>query len=132
MKSLRMDVKREMYSDYRKQIAGSVKVLQYVVLVFFTVLFLYPIVWLLINSFKTNQELFTSPWSLPQSLSFENYIRAFQIGDIGKSFLNSVIISVAVVATTTILAAMAAYGVTRLRWKLSGFVLSIMLLALMI
>jgi raffinose/stachyose/melibiose transport system permease protein len=119
-----------MSTAFHKQ--DLVKVFQYVVLVFFVILFLYPILWLFINSFKSNEELFTSPWSLPHFLTLVNYVRAFEVGNIGRSFLNSVIISVAVVVTTTLLAAMAAYGITRLRWKLSGLVLSIMLLALMI
>ena len=134
-----MDMKQEQFNRNRKQTVTKafherdlVKVFQYVVLMSFTVLFIYPILWLFINSFKTTQELFASPWSLPNSLTLDNYIRAFEVGELGRSLLNSIIISVAVVATTTLLAAMAAYGVTRLRWKLSGFVLSIMLLALMI
>lgn len=134
-----MNMNQELYSEHRKQNMSKafhkqdlVKVFQYAVLVFFTVIFLYPILWLFINSFKTDQELFTSPWSLPHSLTLDNYVRAFEVGDLGRSFLNSVIISVAVVVATTLLAAMAAYGITRLRWKLSGLVLSIMLLSLMI
>ena len=111
---------------------GLAKIIQYIVLAFFTVLFLYPIFWLVINSFKSIEELFTSPWSLPHSINLDNYVRAFEVGNIGRNFLNSVIISAAVVMTTTLLAAMAAYGIKRLRWKFSGFVLSIMLLALMI
>jgi raffinose/stachyose/melibiose transport system permease protein len=132
-------MKQELSSEYNKQTISLafykrvlVKVFNYIVLVFFAVIFLYPILWLFINSFKTIPELFASPWSLPSSLTLDNYVRAFEVGDLGRSFLNSIIISVAVVGTTTLFAAMAAYGVTRLRWKLSGFVLSIMLLALMI
>ncbi len=134
-----MEMKQEMSSEYKKQSVSQtlhkqelVKVFKYAVLVLFAVLFLYPILWLFINSFKTNEELFTSPWALPHSLSLVNYVRAFEVGDIGRSFLNSVIISVVVVVATTLLAAMSAYGITRLRWRFSGVVLSIMLLALMI
>jgi len=130
-----MEIKQEtpqVYTYMKKYVSKAFEIFEYLVLVFFAVLFIYPILWLLINSFKTNSELFNSTWSLPQSLSLENYIRAFVVGHIGTNFLNSVIISVAVVVTTTLLAAMAAYGLTRLRWNLSGFVLSIMLLAMMI
>jgi ABC-type glycerol-3-phosphate transport system permease component len=49
---------------------------QYIVMVFFAFLFLYPILWLLINSFKNSQELFQSPWSLPKNLTIDNYVRA--------------------------------------------------------
>src|SRR5258708_27433405 len=108
------------------------KTLQYVILLCFAVLFLYTIVWLFINSFKTNQELFASPWTLPKSLILDNYIRAITVGNIGRYFLNSVIVTTAVVVISTLSSAMAAYGITRLRWKLSGTVLSIYLLGIMI
>jgi raffinose/stachyose/melibiose transport system permease protein len=108
------------------------KRLQYGVLVFFSILFLYPIIWLFINSFKSNAELFLSPWTLPKFLSVDNYARAIGVGNIGHHFVNSVIVSVSVVLITTLLSATAAYGLTRLRWKLSGFMLSIMLLGIMI
>jgi raffinose/stachyose/melibiose transport system permease protein len=127
-----MNIKQALSIFFANSQKYASKLFGYLVLVFFAILFLYPILWLFINSFKTNTELFKSTWSLPQSLSLENYIRAFEVGSIGKDFVNSVIISVSVITTTTILAGMAAYGLTRLRWKLSGFVLSIMLLAMMI
>jgi raffinose/stachyose/melibiose transport system permease protein len=118
----------EVHSESR----GLLKLLTYAVLGFFTLLFLYPILWLLLNSFKTGPELFASPWTLPQAPSLENYLRAIQVGNIGAYFLNSVIVTLAVVAVATLLSAMAAYGLVRLRWKLSGLTLSIFLLGMMI
>jgi len=130
-----MDAKQELPSIYvysKKVVSKAYEGFEYLVLVLFAILFLYPIFWLFINSFKTNPELFKSPWSMPQSLSLDNYVRAFDVGNIGTNFQNSVIISFGVVVATTLLAAMAAYGLTRLRWKFSGLVLSIMLLAMVI
>lgn len=106
--------------------------LKYVILIFFTILFLYPILWLVINAFKTNEELFLSPWKLPQSFFIENFKRAITEGNLGRFFINSCIVSVLVVAFATLLSAMAAYGITRLRWKLSGLMLSLFLLGMMI
>lgn len=108
------------------------KMLQYGILSFFTIVFLYPILWLFINSFKSNSELFISPWTLSKSLSVDNYARAIGVGNIGRFFINSVMISASVVVITTLLSAMSAYGLTRLRWRLSGAALSIMLLGIMI
>lgn len=108
------------------------KIPQYIILIYFAVIFMYPIIWLFINSFKTKQELFQSPWTLPNSLNLENYIRAIVVGNIGRDFLNSMVISVSVVVITTLLSAMAAYGISRLRWKLSGFVLAVISLGIMI
>lgn len=110
----------------------AIRAFQYIVLLFFMVLFLYPILWLVINSFKTGQELFQSPWAFPQDLNLENYSRAIVAGNIGRYFVNSVIVTGAVVILSTLLSAMAAYGISRLRWKFSGFVLSVFLLGMMI
>ena len=104
----------------------------YFLLILFTILFIYPIFWLLLNSFKTATELFDSPWSLPNSFSFENYIRAIIIGNVGRYFINSTIVTSIVVLLSTTLSAMAAYGIQRLRWKFSTLVLSIFLLGLTI
>jgi raffinose/stachyose/melibiose transport system permease protein len=108
------------------------KISQFIILIFFTVLFLYPILWLLINSFKTGQELFRSPWSLPGHFTADNYARAIVEGNIGRYFINSIVITGLTVVMTTLLSGMAAYGITRLRWKFSNFVLSVFLLGIMI
>ncbi len=108
------------------------KIPQHILLISFTVIFMYPIIWLFINSFKTKQELFQSPWTLPNSLNVENYIKAIVVGNIGRYFLNSIVITVSVVVITTLLSAMAAYGISRLRWKLSKFVLAVISLGIMI
>jgi raffinose/stachyose/melibiose transport system permease protein len=115
---------------YTRPILNMIR--QYIIMLFFTFLFLYPILWLLINSFKNGQELFQSPWSLPKNFRIDNYIRAVIEGNIGRYFVNSIIIAGAVVIMTTLLSGMTAYGITRLRWKLSGFVLSVFLLGIMI
>lgn len=104
----------------------------YAILIFFTVLFLYPIVWLVINSFKTNSELFASPWSLPTHPTLDNYYKAFVEGNLGRYFWNSVVVTGSVVVVATVLSAMAAYGITRLRWRLAKPVLAIFLLGLSI
>jgi raffinose/stachyose/melibiose transport system permease protein len=105
---------------------------KYFFLVLTSAVFLYPMIWLIISSFKSNQELFLSPWNFPEKYSFENYVRAFTQGNIGRYFFNSVIIAAAVVLCVTVLSAMAAYGIIRLRWKLSALVLSIFLIGMMI
>lgn len=115
-----------------QKFSPKVAPLVYGVLILFAVLFLYPILWLVINSFKTNAELFSSPWSLPGSLGLENYYKAFTEGNIGRYFVNSVIVTGAVVIVATVLSAMAAYGLTRLRWRLSKLVLALFLLGLSI
>lgn len=111
---------------------GGNRLWVYAVLIFFTIIFLYPIVWLVINAFKTNEELFLSPWTLPGSLKPDNFIRALTEANLLRNFINSVIISASVVVLSVLLSAMSAYGLTRLQWKGSNITLSVFLLGMMI
>ena len=107
-------------------------VIKYICLVFFTVLCLYPLLWLLLSSFKTNTELYANPWGLPESFSFVNYIQAIEEGHILQYFGNSVIIAVSAVFVSVLLSSMVSYAITRMYWKLSKVTLSIFLLGMMI
>ena len=64
----------------------------YIVLIFFTFMALYPLIWLLFSSFKTTQEYqMTSKLSLiPQVWWWRNYADAWVRGKFGTLFLNSI------------------------------------------
>ena len=91
-------------------------VIKYICLVFFTVLCLYPLLWLLLSSFKTNTELYANPWGLPENFSFVNYIQAIEEGHILQYFGNSVIIAVSAVFVSVLLSSMVSYAITRMYW----------------
>ena len=69
--------------------------------------------------------------SLPEVWHFENYSMALQGGSIVRYFFNSVLYSVVTVVASGLLAAMAAYGLTRMEWKLKGVVAAIFTLGIM-
>ncbi len=98
----------------------------------FAICCVYPIIWLFLNSFKDNKELFFNPWGLPKSFQISNYIRAITKGNIGQSFINSAIITIIAVVVAVLLGAMVSYGVARLRFKASGFVKSLFLVGMSI
>ena len=106
--------------------------LKYVVLIAFSVLCLYPLVWLFLSSFKTNSELYSNPWGLPESFSLANYIQAITEGHILQYFMNSVIIAVSAVAVSVLLGCMVSYAISRMDWKLSKITMSIFMLGMMI
>ena len=106
--------------------------IKYILLIAFTILCLYPIYWLLLSSFKTNQELYTNTWGLPENWSPVNYVNAITKGGILKYFGNSMIVSLSAVIVTVILAAMASYAISRMNWKMSKLVYGIFLLGMMI
>lgn len=106
--------------------------IKYVLLILFSLVCLYPIIWLILNSFKTSDQLFADPWGFPKTLMFNNYQRAFEVGQIGRYFMNSVIVTTIAVAVATVLSTMVAYAVTRMKWKLAKPIKGLFLLGMMI
>ena len=50
-----------------------IKTLIYVFLTLVAVIYIVPLLWVFMVSFKTNAEIFASPFSLPESFNLENY-----------------------------------------------------------
>src|SRR5438093_575086 len=56
------------------------------------VMVLYPLLWMLLSSFKTNAEFSLQPfWALPVSLNWQNYVDAWNSG-MSTYFLNSLLV----------------------------------------
>ena len=83
-------------------------VFKYVVLTGVTLIFIFPLIWVFYNSFKTNSELFENPWALPGSINFENYIYAWKQANIGQYFMNSIIVCVSALFLCLLLSTTAA------------------------
>ena len=79
-----------------------VHIITYILFILFALIIIFPLIWMVITGFKTNQELFLSPFSLPETWHWENYVNAWNKG-IGVYLSNSVIITVAATALSTFL-----------------------------
>jgi len=94
---------------------------------------IYPLIWLVIFSLKTNAEVFNaSPFALPADPKWENYATVWTQGNISLYFFNSVWITLVAVALTIILASLVTFAITRMIWKLSKLVLGLFMVGLMI
>ncbi len=78
---------------------------------------LFTIVWVLLASFKTNQQLFESVWSLPRGLNLSSYVKAWKISKMGSYFLNSVLLISISTAGIVFVAAPAAYVLARVAFR---------------
>ena len=47
-----------------------------ILMILFTVIFLYPLFWNLMSAFKTNAEYLTDPYALPTALNLDNFVAA--------------------------------------------------------
>ena len=75
-----------------------------------------PLGWMVASSLKTQETVFKDMSLVPREFHFENYVRAWQEGGFGRYFLNSIIYTVAVVAGIIVVASLAAYAFSRLRF----------------
>ena len=103
---------------------------RYLFLFLWTVCCCYPFLWVIITSFKNNEQIFGDPFGLPKSWLFQNYSEAWSGASIGQDFLNSCIICFAAIAILSLIASMAAYTLTRVVksvWLNAFFTLGLMI-----
>jgi N-acetylglucosamine transport system permease protein len=82
-------------------------------LVVWAVLVTVPLLWAVLTAFKSDREIFTSPWSLPTEWHFDNFVRAWTTANIGRYFINSTIVVCVAVVLVMLLGAMVAYVLAR-------------------
>ncbi len=104
----------------------------YVLAIILGLLWLSPFYLMVVNSFKTKKEIFTSSLSLPAGLNFKNYMTAAQNLQFLKTFMNSIIITVVSVSVIIIFSSMAAYAISRIKNKVSTIILFIFIGAMLI
>jgi ABC-type glycerol-3-phosphate transport system permease component len=91
-----------------------------------------PILWMAIGSLKTETELFANPIALPNAPAWANYGSLFEQFHFGTATLNSIEISLGVVAISVVLGGMAAYGFSRYPFTGSRVLLSGLLITRMV
>ena len=90
-------------------------------LLLFTLLFLSPLLYMVLNSFKPYSQMLKEPWSFPKELFLDNYVKAFRQMEFFQSFWNSCLITAVSVALIVFLGALAAYPITRFRNRITDF-----------
>ncbi|MCO8274331.1 carbohydrate ABC transporter permease [Actinoplanes sp. TRM 88003] len=76
-----------------------------------------PLLWAVISSFKTDDEILNSPWSLPASPQWDNWARAWTAASIGRYFLNSLIVVGSALVLTMLLGSLVAYALARYEFR---------------
>ncbi|AET62113.1 binding-protein-dependent transporters inner membrane component [Paenibacillus terrae HPL-003] len=92
------------------------KTVLWVFLLTAAILAIFPIVIVVLGSFKTNQELTSSATIWPQSWHFSNYVQAWKNANFSRFTLNSIFVSVATTIGTLLVASMSAYAVNRVHF----------------
>ncbi|MBD2868372.1 carbohydrate ABC transporter permease [Paenibacillus arenilitoris] len=115
-----------------KQSNSTVAWSKFAVLFVCLLLFVFPFLLLLVNSFKENKAITSSPLSLPESFGMTNYSDAFGKMDYISAFTNSIMITVLSVLLISLLAAMTAHYFVRHQTKFNQYTFFLMVAAMII
>ncbi len=93
----------------------------------------YPLAWLFMTSLKTEEDFVGgNPFALPTSISFDNYARAFSVGDLGMNIVNSLIVTLGASIAIVVFGMMAAYALQVLGFRGSKAVKGLFLLGIVV
>ncbi|MDX6330141.1 MAG: raffinose/stachyose/melibiose transport system permease protein [Streptomycetaceae bacterium] len=79
------------------------------VLLVFAATALLPLLLVLVNSFKTNAEVTANPFALPKSFALSNFSTAWEYGNFGSGFVNSVLLTGTTVVVVLLCSSLAGY-----------------------
>ncbi len=103
-----------------------------VLVAFFFVICVYPVIWMILGSLKEETEFFRNTWGLPSHPLFSNYVKAWKQGELGQKFINSFIVTVGAILIMVPVNCCAAYAIGRLKFKFRMLIYSYLLLGIMI
>ncbi len=96
------------------------------------VVMVYPLLVMLLSAFKTNAELFASPFALPESFALTNAARVWSDTNFVSYLGNSVVVTASSVLCILVVGTMAAYALARYSFRLSAVVFLFFLSGLMV
>jgi len=109
--------------------------LTHVFIIALGLLMVYPILWMIISSFKPNNMIFSDPGLIPKAVTIENYIsgwKGYAGTTFGRFFLNSLFMCAVAVIGNLIACTMAAYAFGRLKFAGRNFWFAVMMITLML
>jgi multiple sugar transport system permease protein/raffinose/stachyose/melibiose transport system permease protein len=124
-----MQPKAVMYYKTKKT---TINVLIHLFLLAVAVTCVYPLLWMIAASFKTQDTIFKDASLIPTHFNFANYYQAWVEGGFGRYFLNSIIYTVTVVCGIVIISSMAAYAFSRLKFPGKNILFVMFMAAMMI
>ncbi|MHC1750646.1 MAG: carbohydrate ABC transporter permease [Cellulosilyticaceae bacterium] len=111
---------------------NSGKIVKYIFLIVMSVVFAVPMYFTLLSSVKTKVEIFSAPFAWPKVMKFSNYAKAWKEAHMGEYFLNSMIQTGLTVIILIVVASLAAYALSRFKFRMNRFLLLFFMVGMMI
>ena len=117
----------------QKAVRITSKVLLYVFLIVMAVIVLFPFYWMVISSLKSLEEYNRAvPTFWPQRIMFLNYAEAFEIGNLGRLFLNTCYVGIISTILSLVITVLSAFAFARLEFKGKNALFAALLATMMI
>jgi len=110
----------------------AAKALAYLVMILFAVMTVYPLLWLAMSSFKSTREFQLNMLGLPRTIVLDNFKLAWDFGEFGKLFPNSIIYTAGTTIGVILLSVLAGFAFSKIpsratKWIYGSFVIGILL-----
>lgn len=110
-----------------------VTVLIYAFLAVMAIIIVFPFYWMIISSVKSlNEYNLNVPTLWPKEFHFENYIRAYELANLGRSFINTVIVGVSSTLLSLVITVLTAFAFSRLEFKGRDLIFSLLMATMMV
>lgn len=104
----------------------------YIVLSVWSVIVLFPIWTLVVNSFKPQKQIFKDPFGLPETFTLDGYREAWNNGRFDLYFINTLIVTAIALGLILFIGSMAAYALAKWKSPVSSFLYIFFIAGLMI
>ena len=98
------------------------KAIATIIIIFTLIITLYPLLWLISGSFKTQQEFYTNIWDFAKNPNIRNYIDAFAHSDMAKKYFNSFKVLALYLCIMLPVVCCAAYVLARMEFRGKKFI----------
>lgn len=118
--------------NMRKKKIRPIRIILFLIVLAYSIISLFPLIWVIIQSLKTEAEYLQSIWTLPGVPQFHNYLIAFEEAKVGKYLLNTARNTIATVVVDVVFITLAAFAFSKLKFKFKNFFWYMILLNMLI
>ena len=120
-------------SATQKIVVTAVKIFTYAFLLIMALIVLFPFYWMIISSLKTLDEYRLSiPTFWPKVIMWRNYAEAFTTANLGRLFINTMIVGVISTLLSLVITVLSAFAFARLEFKGRDTLFTLLLATMMI
>ena len=104
----------------------------FVIFCLYAVSLIYPVLWVLEQSLRQKRDFILNPLSFPSPVTFANYVNIFRQYNVLEMFFNSIVLTVGGVAASVLSTSIAAYTVSRFKFRGRNFIYGLVIFTMII